>query len=168
MRSDAQNRLAVLVAAICSFLGYAIAGRSGALSWAAMIGLLVYVGGWFTSQYLRAVVEDSLTDPLKMLRKIRAAVLIITGLGSIACLVVLLPRATPETAIASAVFLSGAFAAGQSFSLFERSDLSGSLLITAPRSHCRCRCSLATARCDRHCHRLAGVSGRIPDSVPHI
>lgn len=132
MRSDAQNRLAVLVAAICSFLGYAIAGRSGALSWAAMIGLLVYVGGWFTSQYLRAVVEDSLTDPLKMLRKIRAAVLIITGLGSIACLVVLLPRATPETAIASAVFLSGAFAAGQSFSLFERSDLSGSLLITAP------------------------------------
>lgn len=132
VKSDAQNRLAVLVAAVCSFLGYAIAGRSGALTWAAVIGLLLYVGGWFTSQHLRAVVEGSRTDPLKTLRKIRTAVLIITGLGAIVCLVVLLRRATPETAIASAVFLAGAFAAGQSFALFERSDLSGSLLITAP------------------------------------
>lgn len=132
VRSDAQIRLAVLVSAICSFLGYAIAGRAGTLSWAAIIGLLIYVGGWFTSQYLRAELDGSQTDPLKVLRKVRAAVLIITGLGAIACMVVLLPRATPETAIASAVFLTGAFAAGQSFALFERPDLSGSLLITVP------------------------------------
>lgn len=132
MKSDAQNRLSVLVAAICSFLGYAIAGRSGALTWAAVMGLLLYVGGWFVSQSVLTAVRGSQSDPVKTLRKIRAAVLIITGLGAVICLVVLLRRAAPETAIASAVFLAGAFAAGQSFALFERSDLSGSLLITVP------------------------------------
>ncbi|RIK09743.1 MAG: hypothetical protein DCC49_05450 [Acidobacteria bacterium] len=132
VKTDAQYRIAVLVAAVCSFLGYAIAGRSGALTWTAVTGLVLYIGGWFASQYVRAEVERSQSEPVKLLRKIRTAVLIITGFAAVGCLVILLRRAAPETAIASAVFLAGAFAAGQSFALFERSDLSGSLLITAP------------------------------------
>lgn len=94
---------------------------------------MIYVLGWVVSLgILSRWPRQKESRGHDRLSSIRATVLILSGIASLLVLGFLLRKASPQTAVASAVFFAAAFGAGQAFSLFERSDLLGSLLLTTP------------------------------------